>query len=145
MPDVRIGTEAGDRVIVRVLGYQDPAATDAWDGNWLRCEIELRAGAFGGTFPALMRVGDFASFRDEIDALYDRLSGHARFATLEGWLAIDLAGDGKGGVQVEGAAVDDPGAGNRLAFAFALDQTFLPPIARQLRAITDAFPARGDA
>lgn len=45
---------------------------------------------------------------------------------------------------VFGEAVDDLGVGNRLRFAFEIDQAYLPPICRALDQLLAAFPVVGE-
>ena len=68
------------------------------------------------------------------------LTGQAKFATLEGWIEIDMSIDHLGHVMARCKLLDEPGFGNRLECTFNLDQTYLPPILAGLETIIDAFP-----
>jgi hypothetical protein len=111
-----------------------------FDANWVDATIRIAAGAFAGEYAALLRADDFVRFRDQLRPLYEQLAGAATFATLEGWLSIEVRGDGKGHFQAKCEAIDEPGVGSRLAFNLDFDQTELPETLRQLDAICDAVP-----
>lgn len=106
------------------------------DYGWLTCEISLSAGAFSGLFDATLMVSDFASFCQDVRQLYDDLKSPAVFNTLEGQFALTLSGDGIGHVSVDGEVLDQAGDGNRLRFRFGIDETYLPPIIRDLDAVS---------
>ncbi len=59
---------------------------------------------------------------------------------MEGWLRIDVEGDGKGHFHATCEAMDRAGTGNRLRFAVDFDQTELPAMIRDLDSICDALP-----
>jgi len=64
---------------------------------------------------------------------------------MEGWLRIDVQGDGRGHFDAACEAIDQPGIGNRLAFKIDFDQTELPSIVQRLEAICEAVPVVGAA
>ncbi len=136
-----LGHLTSEYLRVRVL-IRTRDADDAWDGNWLTCAIDARAGAFTARMTAHLRAEDFARFRAEADQLYRTLSGRAEFSTMEGWLRVELVGTPLGHLTARCELIDDSGTGNRLAFGLELDQTYLPPLVASLDAIIAAFPAR---
>ena len=140
---VCIGRSPSSRLSLQPLRRERPEATDYWDGNWVETTVVVAAGAFRGEFRAALRVEDFARFRDEVRVLYESLAGHARFGTMEEWIAVEIEGDGKGLLRAECSVLDEPGIGNRLTFTLSLDQTDLPEMLRSLDAICGAFPAIG--
>jgi hypothetical protein len=138
-----IGSEQADYLMVSPSRRQLPEMTDFWDGNWLCATIRVRAGAFRGEYEAQLRTTEFASFRDQLRVLHDKLVGTATFDALEHWLRVDVEADGKGHFQARCEANDDPSFPSRLRFSLNFDQTELPPILRALDAICEAFPVRG--
>jgi len=140
---LHIGDEHRAHVIIRPNRRQFPSETDYWDGNWLQATIEITTGGFRGRFDAMLRAEDFVRFREQLRPLNERLSGVARFDTMEEWLRIEVDGDGKGHFRADCSATDQPGVGNRLTFAVDIDQTELPRILRALDAICDEFPLVG--
>ncbi len=130
-------------MVVHVTRRERPEANDYWDGNWVYATVKVAARAFRGEFEAQFRAEEFVLFRDKIHVLYETLKGGAKFETMEGWLAIDIQGDGKGHFHAACMAVDEPGIGNRLTFGLDFDQTEVPEILRGLDAICAAFPVVG--
>lgn len=143
MPSFSLGSSETEKVAVTVRNYERAATGDYHDDNWLSVRVEVSAGAFSGKFDAAFLTVDFVGFREQLGALYDSLKGEANFATLEEQLSIRVVGNGRGGLTVTGEALDQPGIGNKLAFAFAFDQTSLAPVLRELDEITSSFPIRG--
>ena len=141
--DILIGDPDGQRVLIQPQGRQHPGLFDYWDGNRIVCDIQLSAGGFRGGYQASLRSEEFQAFLAEVEVLGDSLEGTAAFSTIEGQLALTLAGDGKGHVRVTGEAQDEPGIGNRLHFEFEIDQTRLPEICRSLEHLLAAFPVTG--
>jgi len=143
-PSFRIGrSNAHVSVSVSPSRREFPELADYWDGNWVYATISIVAGGFRGEFEAQLRTEEFVRFRDELGPLHNSLVGRAKFDTMEEWLSIDIAGDGKGHFHADCVAIDMPGTGNRLTFGIDFDQTDLPEILGGLNAITKAFPVVG--
>jgi hypothetical protein len=62
---------------------------------------------------------------------------------MEGQLTVALTGNGRGHIEVTGAALDHAGIGNTLAFHFDVDQTYLPGVLGSLDAVIGHFPVVG--
>jgi hypothetical protein len=140
---VTIGPPGGEHVTVEPLRRSHLGCTDYWDGNWIACAINVKAGAFRGQVDADLRAEDFVRFRDGLRRLYDELAGNATFATMEDWLAIDVRVDGRGHFEARCELRDDPGMGNLLTFSISFDQTQLPTVLRDLDAVVLRFPVLG--
>ncbi|NJD05711.1 MAG: hypothetical protein FIA97_04340 [Methylococcaceae bacterium] len=137
-----LGVSDSSRVTVSVKDYERSVVGEYYDDNWLAAVVDVHAGAFSGQFTAALETTDFVRFRDQLLRLYETLSGKAEFCSLEGQLYLELAGNGRGGMDVSGRASDRPGMGNTLSFDFEADQTDLPPVLKGLNEIILAFPAR---
>jgi hypothetical protein len=142
-PALRIGRLSGTHIIVRPTRRANPEARDYWDGNCLYATIDIAAGAFRGDFEALIYAWEFVRFRDQLRPLHVKLVGGAAFDTMEGWLKVEIEGDGKGHFRAACVAFDQPGVGNRLTFGIDFDQTELPEVLHGLDAICEAFPVVG--
>ena len=142
-PEFVLGSETSDFLRVRALKRAHPTCNDYWDGNWIRCNVEVIVGGFRGTVNEDLRSEEFAQFHDQLRILYERLTGKAAFGALEGWLEIDVAGDGYGHLTAKCELVDQPGTGNRLTFEIGFDQTYLPSVIAGLEKILAAFPVMG--
>jgi hypothetical protein len=139
----RIGGSNREHVIVLPTRRERPEVSDYWDGNWVYATVRIAARAFRGEFEAQLRAEEFVGFRDQLRHLHEKLGGGAKFETMEGWLSIDIQGDGRGHFHAACMAVDQPGIGNRLTFGLDFDPTELPEILRGLDAICAAFPVVG--
>lgn len=139
---VRLGGQEAEYVEIRVRSRS--AGDDFHDGNWLRCEVEVAAGGFEARFPADLRTDAFQRLHGEVAALYESLTGEARFESAEGQLQLTLTGDGRGHIRLDGTARDHPGSDNALDFRLDFDQTQLFGAAAQLDELLHRFPVRGD-
>ncbi len=137
-----IGTETADHVAISVRSTDDSSADSR-----LISDVNISVGAWLGKFEAWFCTRDFPRFREQLEALHSTLDGNARFDTLEHQLALEFTVDGRGHITVSGSASDRPrpwsrgtGDGNDLTFSLELDQSYLPAIINQLRAVEAAFP-----
>ena len=133
----------GDNVTIRVSGYLFADPEHARDANALTGTVNIRAGAFGGSYRAMFHTWDFAELRDRLAEMHDDLHGEARFDTLEHLLEMVFRGDGRGDFTIAGKATDDPAYGNRLLFELAVDRAQLKQAVAQLDAVLRAYPSRG--
>jgi hypothetical protein len=141
--EVLIGSPSGEHVLIRPLSWCPPGFFDYVDGNWIDCELQIAAGGFRANFRANLRSPEFAPFLEQLQRLLQTLEGSAHFTTTEEQIAVQLEGDGKGVIRVKGEARDNAGVGNRLQFAFDIDQTCLAPVCQSLEHLLVAFPVRG--
>lgn len=139
---LRLGPLAGDHMSLRPTRRTQPSADDYWDGNWLKVDVQVKAGAFRCSLEADLRADDFSRLRGDLAALYTALRGTAVLKTLEGWVEVTIVGDGKGHLSASCAVMDAPGTGNRLTFKLNFDQTDVPPMLAALNAIVEAFPVK---
>ena len=138
--EIVIGDVDAQHVLVRPLSRTHPGLFDASDGNWIDCKVQIAVGGFRGGFRADLRSDEFQAFLEEVEALNRALAGTATLSTLEDQVAVTLSANGTGAVHVSGETIDSPGSGNRLQFAFEIDQTYLPEICRSLEYLLAAFP-----
>jgi hypothetical protein len=141
--EILVGDAAAERVLIRPLSRSNPGLFDNWDGNWIDCEVEIAAGAFGGGFRANLTSEELHTFAGQVDELSRTVDSVAGLTSVEGQLSLTLARDGKGRVHVAGEAVDVALTGNRLQFRFDIDQTCLSEISRSLDFLLAAFPVLG--
>jgi hypothetical protein len=141
---VTIGSKAGDRLIITVVGRMHIDATDFSDGNWLFSPVDVAAGGFTARVPAGLRAEELRAFREELAKAYDDFGGVARLKSMEDWLELTVTVAKSGKVAVEGLAIDGHGTGNKLSFRIGdLDQSELPAIVDALSAIEAEFPVVG--
>jgi len=125
-----------------VHGYERAVTGDYHDDNWLTAVVEIKAGAFNGKFGATFLTAELIDFRDQLTQVYDTLKGEAVFSTLEEQLSICVTGNGRGDLEARGAALDQPGIGNKLEFHFSSDQTHLVKTLGELNETIAKFPVR---
>lgn len=141
--EVLIGDSGGQHVLIRALTRSHPGLFDYPDADWIVCEVEITAGGFRGEFRADLRSEEFHAFLEEVEGLSTMLEGTAAFSAMEGQIEFSLTGDANGRIGVEGEALDEAGTGNRLHFAFEIDQKDLPAISGALESLLAAFPVTG--
>jgi len=143
MCSIRIGGEAAEFLGLTLHGRSRPDSTDFWDGNWLNCTAEVAAGAFQGNLHRSLRTDELEDFRQQLARLYDCLTGEAMLDTMEHWLRVRVAGDGRGHLEASCRLCDDLAFGNALDCRLYFDQTFLPALLRQLDQALQTYPVIG--
>jgi hypothetical protein len=138
--EILIGDSGAQHVLIRPLSRSHPGLFDDRDGNWIDCELQIVAGGFQGQFRVDLRSDEFHAFLEEVQGLVRTPQGTARFTTAEGQVALTLTGDGSGAVHVSGEAIDEAESGNRLQFAFDIDQEGLEALRQSLEDLLAAFP-----
>ena len=141
--DIRFGYSQDEYLLISVFQCQFPQNEDFWDGNWLVAAAEVSVGVFTGKMKGYLRTDEFLAFQQELIELYRRLTGTAYFSTMEGWLAIQLTGDGLGHIEAACLLKDDPAGGNKLTFTLEFDQTYIPQILKELTQVIQTYPIVG--
>ena len=134
--EVLIGQRDAEHVIIDVQGCPDPGD----DHGWLICEINIKAGAWSGSYSAYLRNPDFPLLREHLEQFQHDPTAIAVFDTLEGQLKLEFKGDRRGHIEIQGTARDKAGIGNQLAFELEIDQSYLPKLIEELRMIEQQFP-----
>ena len=139
---IRLGGNGAEYISLGVSGRQLPDSGDYWDANWLICHVEIAAGAFRGFMAGTIRTEELERFHGQLQRLNDELHGKAEFETMEDWLSVRLAGDGRGHIEARCRVGDGPGDGdgNTLTCRLSLDQTFLTPLLKELSQLMEAYP-----
>jgi hypothetical protein len=130
--DFKIGS--GDFIAFESIRYESGVK-----GDWLQTHISIRAGAFKGAFNANLMLYDFKSFLEQLEPIYRNLEGKAEMSCLEGWINIEVEGDGSGHFTAKCVASDNFSYGNQLVFNLHFDQTELKEYIRQLKAVVAEF------
>ncbi len=141
--EIRIGHSEHEFISIEVINRSHPNTNDFHDGNWLTTKIIVKAGSFSGSVNGQLRADELISFQNELAQIYQSLSGHAKFLTMEEWLSFEITGDGKGHFSFNGEVADAIGDGNILKFRLDFDQTFMPEILSSFEKVTKAFPILG--
>ena len=130
--EVVIGAGGNSRIVIRPLLRGDE--------HWIESDVTVRAGAFRGEFRASLRPEEFVAFRADLERLHRELQGLGRFDSMEGWVAIEIRGDGRGHFEGSCQLRDRAGDGNLLKCEIEFDQTDIPAMLKQLADIRTAFP-----
>jgi len=142
-PALVVGSLSSEHIRIQPRGRTHPNVADYWDGNWLTCEIGVRAGAFKGRVEAQLRTEELAHFCDELRALSDRPNGQATFKTVEDWIRVSVIGDSGGQLSARCEVRDNPAGGNRLLFELSFDQAVLAKMIEGLEHLVREFPVVG--
>jgi hypothetical protein len=140
--EILIGDSAGSHVLITPVGRSQPGLFDDRDGNGIDCEITVAAGAFRGTFRAVVRSEEVRMFLDDVAQVERTADGAATLTAQDGQLTVSLSVGDSGSVGVTGEAVDDAG-GNTLRFAFTTERSSLDPLSRSLEHLLAVFPVIG--
>jgi hypothetical protein len=141
--EILIGDVAGSHVLITPLGRSQPGLFDERDGNGIDCEVNVTAGAFHGTFRASVRSEEVRMFLDDLGRLARTLDGAATLTALEGQLRVSLTAGESESIAVTGDAIDEPGGGNALRFAFPIERSGLDPLCRSVEHLLAAYPVNG--
>ena len=136
--------DSGNYIRIKLNGLNYPNAELDWDRNWLNTLIEVKAGAFSGSFKADFMTTDFQRFKNELEILYNNLNGKADFKSLENQVEINIKGNGFGHLEAACRLMDKVGTGNELECELFFDQTQIPKMLKDLEKITSEFPVTGE-
>ncbi len=127
-----------------VHGRQFPDATDYYDGNWLRVTAHCGAsGASVWTSGSILLVQDLVGWANQCEALEHGQRDEAELAPMEPELKVVVRRADRLGHFTMRVSITPDHMTQEHSFSFEIDQTFLPGIQRQCRAIAARFPIRG--
>ena len=129
-----------------VHGRQFPDASDYYDGNWLR--VTAHAGGAGAdvwTTGSILMTTDLAQWADRCDALDNGKAQDAELSPMEPELKVRISKKDSLGHFTMRVEITPDNPTQQHQFEFEIDQTFLPRIAGQCRAIVKKYPIRGEA
>jgi hypothetical protein len=124
---ILIGRDEFEHVVIDVVGNTHE--------GWLICNVTVACDVWSGAFRWNSYKGELHRFAEELNRLYQTLSGVAVLKPLEPNIHLEVRGDGKGHLIVEGKAVGHFASGAYLVFRLSIDQTDIPKIIQSLRAV----------
>lgn len=131
--------DSGNFIRMETIQLSHPDGSD-WDVKWIDTVISAKAGAFSGNYTGSLIIDDFYNLEQQLSKLDKTLSGKAVLRDLEGYLELEIVGDGIGHFEVSVKMTDQPGIyQNQLVFSLQIDQSFIPEMVRQLDAIYRRF------
>ena len=128
---------------IRVHGRQFPDAQDDWDGNWL--QVTARCDDNGASVVArgpILHLSELDRWCRQAGKLLDTLAGAARLDCREPSLSVVLEAASLGRITMEVSITPDH-LTQKHWFQFTIDQSYLPALIAQCRAILEAYPLRG--
>jgi len=142
-PVLLVGPPDANHLALRPLRRSHPDSEDFWEGNWLKVDVSVLAGAFRGTFEADLRCDEFEQLLEQLSALQGAAQGAAALESAEGWVSLRLTLDPRGRLVGTCEVRDDPALGSSLRFELAADQAGRPAMLDALAGILRAFPVVG--
>lgn len=139
-----LGSPGANHLSLRPLARSNPDSDDFWEGNWLKVDVAVRAGAFAGRFEADLRTDELEQLAVQLAALEGASAGTAALASAEGWVTVKLLLERDGGLTGACEVRDDPTTGTGLRFLLAVDAAQRRVLLAALQAIVVAFPVVGD-
>ncbi len=128
-----------------VHGREFPDSDDYWDGNWLN--ITAHCGAQGASVwvsGAIITTMDIAMFLRKCERLRDEVTGEAGIQPVEPNLEVLLqATDRLGHIRMRVQITPDH-MSQRHEMTFEIDQSFLPEIITQCKAIIEDFRVKSE-
>jgi hypothetical protein len=132
----------GAQMRIEVIGYENPAAENPSDANWLTCRVNVRVRAFEGHVDASFTTQGFAAFRKSLRLAVADVRGEAVFETDEDALRLNVKLHANGTAAVTGTLREPDRPQTALAFSFESDQTFLRHTVEALNEVVQQFPER---
>jgi hypothetical protein len=134
--------DGSDFVAIEVMDYENAAAENIDDANWLLCYVTLKASVFSGRYRTSFTTEDFAKFHRELASAVERLDGTATFETIEDALRISVEIKPNGEATITGVATTMDMPRTSLSFSFVSDQSCLAQTCSQLKSILRTFPVK---
>lgn len=132
----------GGGIGIIVLGYENPAATNTSDANWLVCRVRVGIGPFRGEVNATFTTQDFERFRQELRGLLERERSSATFETDEQVLDLKIEGKPTGVTQISGTIRYSFGPNVAVSFTLDSDPSYLGFVLEALDTLTKQFAVR---
>jgi len=127
-----------------IHGRQFPELNDFWDGNWVRATVHC--GAKGGdvwTSGSIIHLPELKSWLQQTETLNKRFKGNANLDCMEPYLSVEME-IGKRG-EVSGCIRITPDIIlQKHEFKFEVDQSYLPPLIKQLKEILVRYPIKDE-
>ena len=142
--ELLVGRREADHLSLLPLRRSNPDAQDFWDGNWLKVEVVVRAGAFQGRFEADLRTDELEHFAEQLGQAHSAGEGLAALDSVEGWVKLRLALEPDGRLEAACEVTDDPGLGGSLRFALGSFPEQVLDLRDGLAELLRTFPVVGD-
>lgn len=124
-----------------VHGRQIPDATEAWDEDWLQVTAYCAApGARVWVAGPVLGSTSLARWMAECESLHATLTGEAELHSYEPNLRVRIEAMGKSGALGVAVFITPDQLTQEHRFEFSIDQSYLPQLVDELRAILAEYP-----
>ncbi|MCE5184779.1 MAG: hypothetical protein LLF76_01470 [Planctomycetaceae bacterium] len=122
---------------------QFPDSTDYWDANWL--DVTVSCIAEGSSVLAegsLIHLSEITQLLPQVEKLCESLKGKAAMVCMEPVLSLEIAAKNHGQMEMTVNITPDH-LHQRHTFVYEIDQSFLPSLVADCRAILAKYPIIG--
>jgi hypothetical protein len=137
---------------IKIAGFQlwihsrqFPDAQDYWDGNWLN--VTAHCGANGASVwacGAILMIADIAHLAADCERLYEGRQEQAILQPCEPNLLVSVRSSDRLGHLTMHVEITNDHMTQQHTFDFEIDQSYLPSLIAQCKAILEDFPVRGN-
>jgi hypothetical protein len=136
--DVQIGP-----LRIWVHGRQFPEAVDAWDGNWLYVTAQYSASGASVTVSGpILDTVSFATFGEQLQALYESLAGQAKLESAEPNLTACINALGPTGRMELRVDLTQDNIAQGHWFVQEIDQSYLPTVIAACETVLQRYSVR---
>lgn len=139
MTDILIRENENNFLSITPICYSHPEATNKWDINWFKANIELTYDGNRCKFQADLHTYELADFQKGLKKLIRKGKGSAKYESMEQWLEIDIACNPKAGYCVAVTANYQDGT---LSAKLYVDNECLIAVLSEVEAVLDKFPVK---
>ncbi|WP_349407495.1 hypothetical protein [Pseudalkalibacillus sp. SCS-8] len=75
-------------IVIDVIKRMYPEATDFWDVNWLKCNIDIRIPGYKAHFEAALQTNELETFYLNIEKMQKRMLGKAVLNNMEEYIQL---------------------------------------------------------
>jgi hypothetical protein len=132
----------GGKIVIEILGYERPAASDVDDANWLDAKLSAEAGSFRGSFKLSLTTAELIGLWKDLEKAAVSLSGRVAFESLDSDLELTISFGDRGAVEIAGVLQPGGWSPGALHFQFQSDQSYLSKSVEELKSLSKQFPFR---
>ncbi|WP_211655442.1 WapI family immunity protein [Planococcus alpniumensis] len=128
---------------IEVLKRSYPKSVDFWDANWLDTMIIIKIPGYSAHFDAQLRADEFRDFHKQLKEMNKRLKRKVELTSMEGVIDVQGRINLLGRIVWKVETQYPVGTGAVLTFEFDSDQSFVPPLLKELEGVLTNYPVIG--
>lgn len=110
------------------------------DSDWIKTNVNLRAGAFHGVFNAEINLTDFITLKNTLEFIYKNYEAETEFEDLEHFIFFKANGNGLGNYLFSFTCRDSSGINaSEISFEIEIDQTIIKELIIKTEDIISTF------